>query len=130
MPSTSSATSACWGRRWRSARNEVEGYHIFVGGGYGARQDIGREIYPSVAAAECGPVIERMLKGYLAHRADGEETFQDFVKRHPTEKLKELFDAYAAHGTPEPPGPSSRGATATRDLGKGKRVWSEIPRVA
>ena len=72
--------------------DEVEGYHIFVGGGYGARQDIGRGIYPSVPAAECGPVIERMLKGYLANRADDEETFQDFVKRHPTEALKSLFE--------------------------------------
>ena len=31
----------------------VEGYHVFVGGGYGADQGIGREIYRNVVAGGC-----------------------------------------------------------------------------
>jgi ferredoxin-nitrite reductase len=69
----------------------VEGYHIFVGGGYGQERCIGREMFRSVAAANAPVVIEKMLRGYLAHRVNPAETFNDFVQRHPTEQLKELF---------------------------------------
>jgi ferredoxin-nitrite reductase len=70
----------------------IEGYHVYVGGGYGDRQEIGREIYRDVTAADAPRVLERMLRTYLAHRAREGETFQDFVKRHPSEQLRELFD--------------------------------------
>ena len=46
----------------------VEGYHIFLGGGYGPDQDIGREIYREVKAEDAPTVIERMLRGYLSAR--------------------------------------------------------------
>ena len=69
----------------------VEGYHVYVGGGYGDRQEIGREIYRDVTAADAPRVLERMLRAYLAHRIGPGEAFQDFVKRHPTEALRELF---------------------------------------
>jgi hypothetical protein len=45
-----------------------------------------------VTAADAPRVLERMLRAYLAHRAGSEETFQDFVKRCPTEQLRGLFD--------------------------------------
>jgi ferredoxin-nitrite reductase len=70
----------------------VEGYHIFVGGGYGEQQHIGREMYRSVAAADAPKVIEKMLRGYHRHRLGPEEEFNDFVRRHPTEQLKTLFE--------------------------------------
>ena len=78
----------------------VEGYHIFLGGGYGQEQNIGREILRSVTASQAPQVIERMLRGYLAHRHNAEETFNDFVKRHPTERLKELFVCAIEEGVP------------------------------
>ena len=70
----------------------VEGYHIFVGGGYGAEQGIGREIYRNVIAPETGPTIERMLRGYMEHRADPSETFLAFSRRHSTAQLLELCE--------------------------------------
>jgi ferredoxin-nitrite reductase len=70
----------------------VEGYHIFVGGGYGAHQNIGREMFRSVAATDAPLVIEKMLRVYLQHRLGPEEAFNDFVKRHPTEQLKTWFE--------------------------------------
>ena len=73
----------------------VEGYHVFVGGGYGAEQGIGREVYRSVAAADLGPTIERMLRAYLDARAGEAETFLAFCRRHPTEQLKEMFEQQA-----------------------------------
>ena len=71
----------------------VEGYHIFVGGGYGSQQHIGREMYRSVVADECPRVVEKMLRGYLKHRLDPAERFLQFVRRHPTEQLKLLFES-------------------------------------
>ena len=45
--------------------------------------------------AEDAPrTVERVLKGYLAHR-EGDETFLAFSKRHETEALKAMFDAEA-----------------------------------
>jgi ferredoxin-nitrite reductase len=69
----------------------VEGYHMFLGGGYGADRNIGREMYRSLVASKVPQVIERMLQGYLAYRLGPDESFNDFVKRHPTDRLKELF---------------------------------------
>jgi ferredoxin-nitrite reductase len=71
----------------------VEGYHVFVGGGFGPHAAIGREIYRDVKAADAPPIIERMLKGYLAHRTGADETFIAFTRRHEVAQLKRMFDA-------------------------------------
>lgn len=73
----------------------VEGYHIYVGGGFGSEAAIGREIYSDVRAEDTPRTIEQMLKGYLAKR-DGSETFLAFSKRHEVGELRTLFDAEAA----------------------------------
>ncbi|HSU68828.1 MAG TPA: NirA family protein [Tepidisphaeraceae bacterium] len=70
----------------------IDGYHLFVGGGYGATQGIARELYRNVIADELPQTIERMLQGYLEHRACESESFLDFVKRHDTPELKDLFE--------------------------------------
>jgi ferredoxin-nitrite reductase len=70
----------------------VEGYHVYVGGGYGESQHIGREVYRGVAATDVPVVVERMLRAYLEHRLSPEEEFSDFVRRHPTDQLKAWFD--------------------------------------
>ncbi|QEL20362.1 NirA family protein [Limnoglobus roseus] len=69
----------------------VEGYHIFVGGGYGEEQHIGREVYRSVAATDAPLAIEQMLRAYLDHRASPDDSFNDFVRKHPTEQLQQWF---------------------------------------
>lgn len=81
----------------RGEDEEVEGYHLFVGGGFGADGGIGRELYRSIAADDLPAVVERMLAAYLAHRAAPDETFQTFTRRHSEAELKALFgDAGAA----------------------------------
>jgi ferredoxin-nitrite reductase len=77
----------------------VEGYHIFVGGGYGEQQHLGREMFRSVPATEAPMVIERMLRAYLEHRLGPEEAFNDFVKRHSTDELKAWFEEAGAVST-------------------------------
>src|SRR5690606_21444910 len=69
----------------------VEGYHVFVGGGFGPeRQRIGRQLLKSVPAGpELHGRIEALLKGYLARREPG-ESFLDFTARHSLEDLAAL----------------------------------------
>jgi len=69
----------------------VEGYHLFLGGGYGAEQDVGREVCRDVKAEDVPVAIERMLRGYLASRLGPDESFRDFTRRYPIEQLKEMF---------------------------------------
>ena len=56
---------------------------------------LGREIYQNVKAEDAPRTVERILKGYLAHR-EGDETFLMFSKRHEAEALKAMFDGVAA----------------------------------
>ena len=70
----------------------VEGYHVYVGGGYGEQRNIGRELYRDVVADELPPLVERMLLGYLDHRAAPEESFHDYTRREPTETLLQHFE--------------------------------------
>ena len=72
----------------------VDGYHILVGGGFGPDAALGREIYRDVKADAAPQTVERMLKGYLANRAD-DETFLAFTRRHEVEALQKMFDAEA-----------------------------------
>jgi ferredoxin-nitrite reductase len=73
----------------------VEGYHILVGGGFGPDATLAREIYRDVRAEDAPHTIERMLKGYLAHR-DMNETFLAFSRRHEIDALKAMFEIEAA----------------------------------
>ncbi|MBI2714044.1 MAG: NirA family protein [Rhizobiales bacterium] len=73
--------------------DQIEGYHIYIGGGFGPDAALGREIYRDVKATDAPRTVERMLKGYLAHRAAREETFLAFSRRHEVDTLKAMFDA-------------------------------------
>jgi ferredoxin-nitrite reductase len=69
----------------------LEGYHIYVGGGYGVQQGIGREVCRNILASDVPVVIECMLRRYLADRGSPQESFTEFVRRFPTESLITLF---------------------------------------
>ena len=73
----------------------VDGYHILVGGGFGPDAGLARDIYKDVKAEDAPRTVERILKGYLAHRA-GDETFLTFSRRHEADALKSMFDAETA----------------------------------
>jgi ferredoxin-nitrite reductase len=69
----------------------VEGFHIVVGGGYGADGGIARELWRDVKTEECPAAVEHMLRAYLEHRANAAETFQAFTRRHELDALKRLL---------------------------------------
>lgn len=73
----------------------VEGYHIHVGGGWGQRQAIGREVFPSVAFPDVRALLATMLQTYLERRERPDETFSQFTMRFETDQLREMFSATA-----------------------------------
>ncbi len=75
--------------------DQVEGYHILVGGGFGPDARLAREVYRDVKAEDAPAKVERMLKAYLAHRAAREETFLAFTSRHELGALERMFEAEA-----------------------------------
>jgi ferredoxin-nitrite reductase len=68
--------------------DQVEGYHIHVGGGFGPDAMCGREIFHNVKAEDAPKAVERVLKSYLAHRTSAQETFLGFTRRHEIDALK------------------------------------------
>lgn len=76
----------CLGTKVRGA----DGYHVFVGGGFGKNQAVGRQVFSGVSATELPPTLEKMLRVYLKKR-DGRETFQQFTTRHDLNALQALF---------------------------------------
>ncbi|MDR3459876.1 MAG: NirA family protein [Verrucomicrobiae bacterium] len=67
-----------------------EGYHVFVGGGFGANQSVGRQLLAGVTATSLNETLELLLKNFLRHRQAG-ETFRQFTARHELGRLQELL---------------------------------------
>jgi ferredoxin-nitrite reductase len=68
----------------------VDGYHVFVGGGFGANQTVGRQVFTGVAFGDLKETVEKMLKGYLRHR-EKDEGFRVFTARHDLNMLQAIF---------------------------------------
>jgi len=66
----------------------VDGYHIFVGGGFSTQGAIGREVFHDVKAEDAPQMVERLLKAYLANREGPEESFHAFTSACDTAVLK------------------------------------------
>jgi ferredoxin-nitrite reductase len=75
--------------------DQVEGYHIHVGGGFGPDAMCGREIFHDVKAEDAPKTVERMLKAYLAHRSSPQESFLAFARRHEIDALKSMCEQQA-----------------------------------
>ena len=65
----------------------VEGYHIVVGGGYGVRGRVGRQLFDSVPFEKVPPIVEKILSAYLQNRSDETESFVDFAARTSDDQL-------------------------------------------
>ncbi|MEM6655821.1 MAG: NirA family protein, partial [Planctomycetota bacterium] len=73
----------------------VEGYHIVVGGGWGDRRGIARELISGVPMRDVPVRITSLLQAYLDNRLSQEETFVDFTRRHEVDQLKDMCLATA-----------------------------------
>ena len=67
-----------------------EAYHVFIGGGFGAHQAVGRQVFSGLSVEDLKTTLEKMLKAYLRHRLPG-ETFQQFTQRHDVNTLQAFF---------------------------------------
>ena len=67
-----------------------DGYHVFVGGGFGKNQAVGRQVFSGVSATELPATLEKMLRVFLKRR-EGRETFQQFTTRHDLNALQVMF---------------------------------------
>ena len=67
---------------------EIEGYHLFAGGGFGEQRVLGREILRNIPASQVPMVLERLLRAYLEQRASPDETFHAFAQRHTPKELR------------------------------------------
>ncbi len=82
----------CLGTKTKVGGESVDAYHVFVGGGFGKHQAVGRQIFAGVKATELPGTLERMLRVYLTER-NGRESFQQFSSRHEVRRLQEMFSA-------------------------------------
>ena len=71
--------------------DQVEGYHLHVGGGYADQAAIGRLLQADVTADATPAVIEKLLRAYAQQRISPAETFQSFTARHDIETLKGML---------------------------------------
>ena len=69
--------------------DSIEGYHIYIGGGAAstAEQAMAREYARSVPFDEVPPLIEKLLRTWLRHRAGPTETFFNFCRRSELQAL-------------------------------------------
>ncbi|MEN1678949.1 MAG: NirA family protein [Planctomycetota bacterium] len=68
----------------------VEGYHLFVGGGYGDRRGIATELFPNLPFRDVPPRVAALLQVYLDSRDSANEPFVNFTRRVGAEALREL----------------------------------------
>jgi ferredoxin-nitrite reductase len=76
----------------------VDGYHIFVGGGFGENAKIGRELVHEAKADECPVLIEKILKAYMDKRENAQESFFQFSNRHEISDLQSMMSAVEVEG--------------------------------
>ena len=67
-------------------------YHVLLGGGFGEKQAVAREVFRGVPFNELPALLEHVLKVYLAKRNRG-ESFVQFTRRHSVKELQEFFSA-------------------------------------
>jgi sulfite reductase beta subunit-like hemoprotein len=76
-----------------TSREHVEGsrqaYDLFLRGGAGPEQAVGRPLIRRVGTARLEETVDRLLEAWFARRGDG-ESFRDFCIRMPDEELQAI----------------------------------------
>lgn len=74
----------------------VEGYTVYLGGGFSEHQRIAEEFKANVPFEEMPILIENILQVYLENRADETETFTTFTRRCSIQAITEMMQSRAA----------------------------------
>ena len=59
----------CLGTKTKIGGESLDAYHVFVGGGFGAHQAVGRQVFTGVIAQELPRTLETILRVYLQQPA-------------------------------------------------------------
>lgn len=76
----------------KSGDTTKEGYHVFVGGGFGDKKEIGRQIAKAVAFDDLPLMLERLLKKFNSDSWP-QESFQSFTQRQSVETMEDWIHA-------------------------------------
>lgn len=68
----------------------VEGYHVFIGGGFGRNRKVGRQVFTGLTSEQVKTTLETMFNIYLKRRIEN-ESFQSFTNRHDLDALQGMF---------------------------------------
>ena len=69
----------------------IDGYDVFLGGGFSDSQAIAKEFMKNVDAELIPQLIANILEVYMRHRTDESEPFFEFAARNTCETLLELL---------------------------------------
>ncbi len=92
------------GKKLKKDGKLVDAFYFCVGGALGEHAGIARQIGYRAAAEDCPDAIERLLRGYLAQRTDG-ENLRSFFRRTSDEGLRALLNGAAAEAVERDPAP-------------------------
>src|SRR5262249_29240141 len=73
----------------------VEGYDVFIGGGAGAEQRLGRPPVRAAPFPALAPQLGRVLRAYLVHRPGQQGSLRVLSERHSVEALTQLAEEAA-----------------------------------
>ncbi|WP_374307388.1 NirA family protein [Methylocella sp.] len=73
--------------------DQVDGFDVYVGGGFGAEGAIGRELVRNVKASAAPRLVEGLLKAYMAGRDAPDQSFQQFTLSRPIAELRAVAEA-------------------------------------
>ena len=73
----------------------VDGYQVFIGGGWGSRRAIAKRLYEAVAFDDLPPLIEKLLLVYTNERVD-DESFSKFSLRVSVDEIKQKIESVVA----------------------------------
>src|SRR2546425_1661569 len=92
------------GKKTKVEGTMVDAYYFCVGGGVGKHQHTARPVGYRAPATEVPDAIERLLRGYLRERQNG-DTFRAFSARHTDEELRGLLAGQAVAAVPRDASP-------------------------
>jgi sulfite reductase (ferredoxin) len=92
------------GKKIKKDGKMVDAFYFCVGGALGEYAGIARQIGYRAAAEDCPDAIERLLRGYLVQRTDG-ENLRAFFRRTSDEDLRALLNGAVAEAVERDPSP-------------------------
>ena len=103
------------GKKIKKEGKMVDAFYFCVGGAVGEHAGVARQIGYRAAADDCPEAIERLLRGYLARRTDG-ENLRAFFRRTSDEELRNDLAGAVVAPVERDPAPGRHGAPSNIDM--------------